>query len=321
LIASLLLGTSLAALAAQVPPVVDGVPMPPPVQRMQVPVAAPPAPPAPPISEELRAYIETRGQRLARFRYGSIGFEDYPASALREGAQGTVAFRYVIGTDGRVVSCEIVESSGHAILDHTACALAQRRFRFYPAQDEQGRPTTETRTQRVRWELPEPPPPPSVGQPPLAGSAPPLPPRNYHWSRPLDPGVFEAALERHLAEAVPGPAKRYFGYVMGDDYPTAAIRAGAQGNVQIRYTIGTDGRVSGCEILASSGNASLDGTSCRLVTSRFLFLPAIGADGRAIAETKTQTIAWRMPADSAPAPVAQEPLPPPPETLPPPPRA
>ena len=174
MIAALLLGTSLGALAAAAPPPVVGtVPLPPPVQRMQAPAGAPPPPPAPQISAELRAYLETPGARPARFRFGAVGFEDYPASALREGAEGAVTFRYVIGEEGRVVSCEILESSGHAILDYTACSLAQRRFRFYPAQDAQGRPTTETRTHRIRWELPEEPPPPPPPPPQLPQAPPP----------------------------------------------------------------------------------------------------------------------------------------------------
>lgn len=159
MIAAVLLGTSLAALAATPPPVANGVPTPPPVQRMRAPPGVPPTPPPPEISAELRAYFDTRGRRPARFRYGSFALEDYPAAAVREGAEGTVVFRYTIGPDGRVVACEIVESSGHAVLDHTSCALAVRRFRFYPAQDDEGRPTVEIRTQRIRWELPEPPPP------------------------------------------------------------------------------------------------------------------------------------------------------------------
>jgi periplasmic protein TonB len=168
-IASLLLGASLATIAAATPEE-EAVPMPvpPPILRTLPPVAAPPAPVAPPvISEELRAYLETRGARPARFRYGAIGFEDYPAAAIRANEQGAVGFRYVVGPDGRVTSCEIVESSGSASLDATTCSLAQRRFRFYPAQDDKGAPTSETRTQRIRYSLPDdsplpaPPPPPA----------------------------------------------------------------------------------------------------------------------------------------------------------------
>jgi protein TonB len=277
--------------------------------------AAQPAEPPVPVTEEMRRWLETF-PRPARMRSGSIGFEDYPASAIRAGAQGAVVFRYVIGTDGRVVSCEVVQSSGNAALDASTCAIAQRRFSFLPAFDGDRNPVTEVRTDTVRWRLSG-----DFGPP---EDAPPRP--SFHWSPPLGPGVFDRALERHLASAVPGPAKRYFGYVMNDDYPIAAMRAGAQGVVEIRYTIGADGRVRDCRIVSSSGNAALDERSCTLVTTRFLFLPAIGPDGRAIAETKTQRIAGRLPSGGPTPPAAPpqqgapSPQGPPPPAAPPPPK-
>ncbi|HYJ31366.1 MAG TPA: TonB family protein [Allosphingosinicella sp.] len=152
----LLLGASM---AAATPDDAPEVPMPPPLVRMR----ALPAPeanvPPPAVDEELRAYLETRGARPARFRYGAIGFEDYPAAAIRAGEQGIVGVRYLVGPAGRVTSCEIVESSASAVLDATTCSIAQRRFRFYPAQDDAGNATSETRTQRVHYSLPDDPPP------------------------------------------------------------------------------------------------------------------------------------------------------------------
>lgn len=142
---SSMLGASLLALGAVFSP---EVPLPPPVQRVE-------APPAPPMSDDLRDYLAERGARPARFRYGSMTFEDYPAAAIRANQQGVVVFRYVVGVGGRVTSCEIIESSGSPLLDSTTCSLAQRRFRFYPAQDSDGNPTEETRTQSIRYFLPD----------------------------------------------------------------------------------------------------------------------------------------------------------------------
>lgn len=149
MIAAMLLGAS--AAAAQ-PPSATPVPVPPPVVRMV-------APPAPAADAELQRYLDTTGARPARFRSGGMGFEDYPAAALRAGAQGRVVFSYVVGPEGRVVSCAIVESSGHSVLDSSTCALVQRRFRFYPAQDANGAPVAETRTDVIRWSLSAAPPP------------------------------------------------------------------------------------------------------------------------------------------------------------------
>lgn len=62
--------------------------------------------------------------------------------------------RYGVGTDGRVSSCEVVESSGSSILDSATCRLVTRRFRHRPAIRD-GEPVASTMTRRVTWRLPE----------------------------------------------------------------------------------------------------------------------------------------------------------------------
>jgi len=51
-----------------------------------------------------------------------------------QGWQGTVWLRLVIDRLGKVVSVDVVQSSGHAILDAAAVA-AVRRWRGEPARD------------------------------------------------------------------------------------------------------------------------------------------------------------------------------------------
>ncbi len=74
------------------------------------------------------------------------------------------------------------------------------------------------------------------------------------------------------------------GEISNRDYPKGALRAGASGTVRTRFTVGVNGRVSGCVVTASSGNAELDATTCRLITQRFRFAPARGAAGRPVAD-------------------------------------
>lgn len=66
-----------------------------------------------------------------------------------------------------------------------------------------------------------------------------------------------------------------------DDYPAAALRANAEGVVDFRVAVGADGRVAGCVVTGSSGSASLDAATCRVVRSRARFEPAIDANGPA----------------------------------------
>lgn len=97
---------------------------------------------------------KTAGPRPATRRSGIITPNDYPMSALREGAQGVTQVRYLVSEDGRVLKCMIARSSGNAALDSTSCSLLQRRYRFNPAVGRRGRPSTQWMTEDVRWTLP-----------------------------------------------------------------------------------------------------------------------------------------------------------------------
>jgi protein TonB len=113
------------------------------------PPAPPPAPPPPPAGATQRA--TPRGKLGA-----AITNEDYPDASQRAGEEGTTQARYEIGVDGRVTagSCQIARSSGFDRLDRRACELIERRFRFNPALAD-GKPVPETRTQNIRWQIPE----------------------------------------------------------------------------------------------------------------------------------------------------------------------
>lgn len=79
---------------------------------------------------------------------------DYPARALREGLEGVAAFRVIIGTDGKVRSCEITASSGHALLDQATCNNISRRARFKAAKDESGAKVMGSYSSSIRWKIP-----------------------------------------------------------------------------------------------------------------------------------------------------------------------
>ena len=110
------------------------------------PPAPPPPPPPPPPRQAARPPVH---------RSGTITDDDYPASAIRAEAQGTTAIRLSVGADGRVTGCTVSRSSGNSALDSTACSLAQRRFRFTPAQDTNGNNVAGTVTRSIQWRLPD----------------------------------------------------------------------------------------------------------------------------------------------------------------------
>ena len=148
----------------QTPPIVS----PPPLVRMPSPAppmvtvpsapppmltpTAPPAPPTPPAPPPPPRRVEPARARANLASY--VSNDDYPASAIRAEEQGTTGFTLTVGPDGHVTNCSITSSSGSSALDQTTCRLMRSRARFTPAHDEQGNPTSDTVSNRIRWVLP-----------------------------------------------------------------------------------------------------------------------------------------------------------------------
>lgn len=82
------------------------------------------------------------------------------------------------------------------------------------------------------------------------------------------------------------------GAIRDRDYPGSASRAKTGGEVEVRFTIQASGRVTGCHVTRSSGDAALDATTCRLIEDRFRFKPATNAAGDAIASAYGWRQSW-----------------------------
>ncbi len=120
----------------QIETVAKAPPAPPPI------VLAPPAPPPPPPPKPAEP----------RNNPGTWATpNDYPSRALREDREGTATFRVTIDENGRVASCQIVQSSGHADLDEATCSNVSRRARFRKPSEGYG----SSYTNRVRWVIPD----------------------------------------------------------------------------------------------------------------------------------------------------------------------
>lgn len=86
---------------------------------------------------------------------GWVTNNDYPARDIRQEHEGVTGFRVVVGTDGRVKSCEITSSSGFAGLDRATCRNVERRARFEPAKDANGDKVVGTYSHKVLWQIPD----------------------------------------------------------------------------------------------------------------------------------------------------------------------
>ena len=75
-------------------------------------------------------------------------------------------------------------------------------------------------------------------------------------------------------------------------YPATEERAGREGSVRVRVTVGTDGRVKGVQRLSATSEAFWRATE-RHAMARWRFRPAT-VDGRPIESSKTLTIYFRL---------------------------
>lgn len=80
-----------------------------------------------------------------------------------------------------------------------------------------------------------------------------------------------------------------------DDYPSRDLRLGNEGTTAFRVVVGTNGRVSACEIVRSSGHPGLDAATCKAVTARARFEPATDANGEKVVGTYSNSVRWQIP--------------------------
>ena len=84
---------------------------------------------------------------------GVFSGDDYPGFALRYGQAGTFGMTILIDQRGRVADCTVDEPSGTSILDVASCYLVEKRAKFLPASDAQGKPTRSAVSMRVMWRI------------------------------------------------------------------------------------------------------------------------------------------------------------------------
>lgn len=99
-------------------------------------------------------------------------------------------------------------------------------------------------------------------------------------------------------EADDTPPRRLKGRMSPSDLPETLFETGFNGTVGVRYVVGVDGRVPRCDVTRSSGSATVDAITCRLIRERFRFEPSRDGDGRPVRSTIVENHRWEIEADS-----------------------
>ena len=216
--------------------------------------------------------------------------DDYPAVAQRNNQQGKVVVLVDVDRTGVATSCKIKESSGHVSLDEQTCALFRARARFEPARDSRGRAIAARYQRLIVWRL-------------EGNSAPPLPRQAWLLRTTLSFGadgkmvackveatgvstMDGACPETGAGSAAAVPAQpaaeaiseTYFYPVEVAKVTLPADRTGATKLAQqvSAIEIDAEGRVSACQGMRYSGNATPENDACRLA-SEVRFAPESGA--------------------------------------------
>jgi TonB family protein len=76
------------------------------------------------------------------------------------------------------------------------------------------------------------------------------------------------------------------------DYPQDALQRHVSGMATVRITIGTDGRLTDCTLLVTSGNTALDRVTCGILRERARLRPGLDRNGQPVAVTMIQSVGW-----------------------------
>ncbi len=159
-------------------------------------------------------------------------------------------------------------------------------------------------------DVPPPPPPPDsqVPPPPTQSYVPPAivpaPSQNVVPPQPMPPPppVIPPAPPAPVAPPPPPPRPVPLtprgspqSWVTNEDYPPSALRANQEGTTRYRLTIDNTGRVTDCQVTASSGVSTLDSAVCSLLRRRARFNTGKDSAGNATGGFFQGSFKWVVP--------------------------
>ncbi|MEY4952630.1 MAG: hypothetical protein RL299_1054, partial [Pseudomonadota bacterium] len=78
------------------------------------------------------------------------------------------------------------------------------------------------------------------------------------------------------------PTKSPGSWLRSDDYPAGSLMKGHNGLVQFRLDVDSSGVVTGCYVLHRTNPDDFADLTCKLISKRAKFVPALGKDGQPV---------------------------------------
>jgi len=79
--------------------------------------------------------------------------DSYPPQARAKAQEGQTVYAVDLDAQGRILRCNVVQSSGSDLLDSTTCTQVISNGRFRPARDAAGKPVAGRYQGSMRWKL------------------------------------------------------------------------------------------------------------------------------------------------------------------------
>lgn len=95
-------------------------------------------------------------------------------------------------------------------------------------------------------------------------------------------------------KSAPSPVGSPGKWLSSNDYPDKMLAKFQNALIQFRLDIDGAGAVGGCSILSQAGEAEFAETTCRLLSKRAKFSPALDADGKATRSYYISSVRWTI---------------------------
>lgn len=102
---------------------------------------------------------------------------------------------------------------------------------------------------------------------------------------------FDPSVELSLSRPVQ-PASSPANWLRSDDYPSGALEQGHNGLVNFRVDVDSTGKVESCHILSATKPSDFELATCKGITRRARFVPALDASGQPVRSFHVNTVKW-----------------------------